>query len=380
VKRALFIASDLLCLGGISRFNQNLVHALCRDGWVLDIISRNDVANAGNGLCVRGHGRIRPMWLRKSVFVLRALWEGIVRRPDVLVCGHANFAFLCWLISRLIGRPYIVIAHGVEVWDLPAGLRRWGLAQANCAAAVSHFTACRLEERLPSLRDRIVWLPNTVDSERFRPAPRPSYLVNRYGLDLETKVILTVARFDAAEVYKGYDRVVDVLPSILAEVGKVRYLLVGCGSDVTRIREEVQSLDLTAHVTFCGFVPDEELVDHYNLCDLYVMPSIKEGFGIVFLEALACGKPVVAGNRDGSVDAVLGGDVGFLVDPTDGRQIAKAIGAVLTGRAPGRLSDGPYLRRTIVAAYGMPRFCERVSECFARFVGQTHSTSRSCMN
>ncbi len=82
-------------------------------------------------------------------------------------------------------------------------------------------------------------------------------------------------------------------------------------------------------MTLAGYIPEEELNDHYNLCDVFAMPSKGEGFGIVFLEAMACGKPVLAGNKDGSVDALLGGKLGALVDPDDVAQIAETLIAIL---------------------------------------------------
>jgi len=119
----------------------------------------------------------------------------------------------------------------------------------------------------------------------------------------------------------------------------------------------VCELGLTANVTLAGYVPDHELRSHYNLCDVFAMPSKGEGFGIVFLEAMACGKPVVAGNKDGSVDAVLHGQIGALVDPDSVNDIGLALVQILAREHPQKLLFNPdILRQKAIAFYGYDQF------------------------
>src|SRR5213079_241912 len=155
----------------------------------------------------------------------------------------------------------------------------------------------------------------------------------------------------------GYDQMIRALPRILSEAPDARYLLVGTGPDRGRIERLVAGLGVRNAIVFAGFVPDEELSEHYNLCDVFAMPSKAEGFGIVFLEALACGKPVIAGNKDGSADAVMNGKLGVLVDPDSVAEIGEALILVLTKRHPlGILQKPERLRAEVIAAYGYPRF------------------------
>ncbi|MGA7616155.1 MAG: glycosyltransferase, partial [Thermoanaerobaculia bacterium] len=114
-------------------------------------------------------------------------------------------------------------------------------------------------------------------------------------------------------------------PSIHAEVPAVRYLVAGDGDDRARVEALATSLGVRDLVTFCGFVPDDELADHYRLADVFVMPSRGEGFGIVFLEAMACGTRVVAGNVDGSRDAIGHELAGATVDPSSQHEIAECV-------------------------------------------------------
>src|SRR5207248_1608633 len=111
------------------------------------------------------------------------------------------------------------------------------------------------------------------------------------------------------------------LPAIRREIPDVRYVLVGEGEDRARIETLVRELNLFGVVILAGGVSPRELADYYNLCDVFAMPSKGEGFGIVYLEALACGKPVLAGNGDGSSEPLQNGKVGLLLDADDVDQI-----------------------------------------------------------
>ena len=111
-----------------------------------------------------------------------------------------------------------------------------------------------------------------------------------------------------------------------------------------------------------GFIPDEELCDYYNLCDVFAMPSKGEGFGIVYLEALACGKPTIGGNQDGAIDALCNGELGVLVDPDNIEQIAQAIVDILQGKHPLPILYQPdLLRQKVIEIYGFDKFKERLA-------------------
>jgi glycosyltransferase involved in cell wall biosynthesis len=203
----------------------------------------------------------------------------------------------------------------------------------------------------------VVVLPNTVASDRFTPGPKPAHLLAKYGLTADQPIILTVARLSSGEQYKGYDKILAALPQIRQQIPQVHYLLVGKGEDQARVRGLVEAHQLQDCVTLTGFIPDGELADHYRLCDVFAMPSKGEGFGIVYLEALACGKPTLGGNQDGAIDALCQGHLGALVDPDDINQIATALVDLLRGVYPNPLIYQPeLLREKVLATYGFAHF------------------------
>jgi len=131
---------------------------------------------------------------------------------------------------------------------------------------------------------------------------------------------------------KGHDLVLRALPKIIGHFPNVLYCVVGIGPYEKELREEMDRLHLTDRVRLMGKVPDEELVFLYNACGIFVMPSREiqkdghiEGFGIVYLEANACGKPVIGGNSGGVVEAVREDETGLLVDPASPDDLAEKV-------------------------------------------------------
>jgi glycosyltransferase involved in cell wall biosynthesis len=164
-------------------------------------------------------------------------------------------------------------------------------------------------------------LPNSIRAEWYGIRPKNRALVSRYHLDGK-RVLMTLGRVVAAERYKGFDEVLEVLPDL---DGDVSYVIAGGGNDIPRLQRKAVTLGVADRVIFTGLFPEEEKADLYNLADVYVMPSRGEGFGFVFLEAMACGVPVIASRLDGGREALRDGALGQLVDPTNPAEIRLAI-------------------------------------------------------
>jgi glycosyltransferase involved in cell wall biosynthesis len=173
-------------------------------------------------------------------------------------------------------------------------------------------------------QERFSVLPNAIHMDSYGMGPKDPALVARYGLQ-GRKVVMTLARYASNERYKGVDEVLAVLPRVLRQVPEVTYLVVGDGTDRPRLESVCRSLGLAPHVVFTGRIPEAEKADYFRLADAFVMPSRGEGFGFVFLEAMACGIPVVGGRNDGSADALGDGAFGRLVDPANAEELEAAI-------------------------------------------------------
>ena len=311
---------------------------------------------------------IYPSYLRTIFYILQILSFGMWQRPQLIITSHLNFTPPARLLQRLTGISYWTVAHGVEAWGIEQDIIKIALSKADRVLAVSHFTRDRMLQADYCLPDQIVVLPNTFDGDRFHIAPKSSKLQHRYGIPSDHCIILTVSRLVQSEQYKGYDRVLRALPQIRAAIPTVHYLLVGHGDDRPRIEHLIEELNLCNNVTLAGFIPDTELCDHYNLCDVFAMPSKREGFGIVYLEAMACGKPCVGGNKDGAVDALVHGELGVLVDPDDLNEIAQVLVQLLQGKYPNSLLYQPEeLRQAVLNHFGPDVFQQRLAQYLGAF-------------
>jgi len=350
-------------VGGIQTFSRFVIHAL-RDIFPrakLDVFSKNDTSfpdptdNPASTFTPLGWW---PTRLRTAAFTAELTRRAIKERPELIITTHANFAPVAHSMKSLLGIPFVAIGHGIEVWDLKQGTVWRALRAATVIAAVSTFTRDKISSALQLPKDAIAVLPNTFDPEEFYPDTRkPHFLLARYGLRPNQPIILTISRLASAERYKGYDQILRALAQVRERFPDVRYILGGRGPDRGRVESLVRELGIAENVILAGYVPDHELRSHYNLCDVFAMPSKGEGFGIVFLEAMACGKPVVAGNKDGSVDAILNGQIGALVDPDSVGEIGSALIQILAREHPQKLLFNPdALRRKAIEVYGYQQF------------------------
>jgi len=350
--------------GGIQRYSRFLLEALL-DVWPeqrYEVFLKNDQRHPTGlgGVRLHATGRL-PRRLRSPGFAAQIASRALVDRPRLVIVGHLNFAVVSDWLDRYFGVPSWIVTYGIEAWGVERPALRRALARASCVVSISRYTAQRLILEQGLDPERLAILPCTFDPDLFQPRERSPRLLASLGLLPEQPILLTVARLAGRDRYKGYDLVFSALPGILAEIPDVHYVLVGEGDDRARIERRVRELGIERHVTLAGFVPDDELADYYNLCSLFAMPSKREGFGIVYLEAMACGKPSIAGNRDGARDALADGELGVLVDPDDASAFGAAAVEVLSGRHPNRVVyDSGELRRQVVERFGPASFRRRL--------------------
>lgn len=298
-----------------------------------------------------------PLSLRTAAFAAQIMSNGLCQRPNLVISTHLNFTIAAYWLKQFAGIPYWTVAHGVEAWNINNSALQTALHHADRILAVSNYTRDRLLKEQNLDPNKISVLPNTFNHQLWEISDKPDYLLKRHGLQSQQPVILTVSRLSREEPYKGYNKILAALPQIRASIPTVRYIIVGKGDDLPRLKEFIVRHQLEDCVTLAGFIPDEELKDYYNLCDVFAMPSKGEGFGIVYLEALACGKPTLGGDRDGAIDALCQGELGVLVNPDDIKAIAQTLIAILQKNYPHSLIDHPEaLRQKVIENFGFESF------------------------
>ena len=282
---------------------------------------------------------------------IRFVWTTLraaAARPavDWIVCGHVNLLPIASAAAALSGARIILVVYGMEVWE-PGGTRtKLLLSRVFAVVSISQVTIDRMQRWARLATPRVHLLPNGVDLSRYTPGARSETLVSRWSLH-SRRVLLTVGRMDAAEQAKGFDEILDVLPQLIAEIPELIYVAVGDGSDRARLEAKAGALGIKAHCLFPGYVSESEKLEYYRLADLFVMPSRLEGFGYVFLEALAVGVPVIASKVDGSREAVRNGEWGALVDPDRPEELLAAIrSALVQSKVPPRADLDIFSRET----------------------------------
>ncbi|MDZ8094255.1 MAG: glycosyltransferase family 4 protein [Nostoc sp. DedQUE05] len=304
-----------------------------------------------------------PKLLQPILFATKIIILAIIQHPVIVISTHVNYAIVCYIVKFFTGTPYWVVAHGLEVWDIENKATKFALEKADKIISVSNYTRQRLLQDTNIDSEKIVILPNTFDASKFPINSKPTYLLKRYNLTDEQPVILTVTRLGSMAKYKGYDQILHALVKVRSHLPNVHFILAGKGDDILRIKALVTNLNLQDCVTIAGFVPEQELCDHYNLCDVFALPSKGEGFGIVFLEALACGKPVLAGNQDGSIDPLAEGKLGCLVDPDNVEEIADNLIQILQGDCSNPVIYQPeYLQQKTIEAFDFSQFRESLAK------------------
>ncbi len=318
--------------GGIARYTQDLLRALCSlvgERGSVWAIPRRIVDDPGP---LPANLAYLPEAAAGRRAFLRALIKALGSRPgpDVVICGHICLVPYAWLAARWARVPLVLFGYGIDVWEPTSSrLGNFLAARADALVCITEVTADRFCAWLGRDAAKAAILPPCVDLTAFTPGPPRQDLLAEHGLEGK-QVLMTMSRLDASERYKGHDEILAVLPELLAKRPELVYLIVGDGDDRPRLEQKVEVLGLTPHVRFAGRIDEARKADYYRIADAFAMPGRGEGFGIVYLEAMACGIPVLASVLDGSREAVKEGDLGMMVDPRDPQALRAALDELLS--------------------------------------------------
>lgn len=347
----LVVASNLSAVGGIQAYNRTLISALRREGERVRTIELSTTAVVS-----------------KVRFVLGFFRAAIFERPDLILVTNINFSPLAYTAKLLLRIPYTVTIYGIEVARVQSVIQKKALSQALLVVKLFNQAERDITRQLPSLRGKMVTIPNSVDDKKFVVfKEKPREFLRKYQF-MNAKLVLTVCRLSASERdNKGYAKVIEAFPEVLKKVPDARYILVGDGDDRVATEVLVKRLNLEEKVLLPGAVKDEEMAGYYNLADVFVYVSKREGFpAIVLLEALACGTPVVCGDQPDAIGSSFDGTLGFVVNPDDRVALADAIVKVLSGSAPKHFYVREELRQKVLAEYGYNVYRRHVTAFLSR--------------
>lgn len=326
----LFTLQTFSTTGGIQKMTRTLAHALnqlaLQNNWHFNLWSAYDFDTD-----------LLPQYLpaknftgfgSRVMFTLKAFLKA--PKFDMVIISHINMALVGRVIKNINPKCKIwVVAHGIEVWNELSSTKKWLLKNCDRVICVSSFTKQQVVTKHGIDADKCEVLNNSLDPFMNLPVTfnKPQYLTNRYNLADNAPLLLTLTRLNAAEQYKGYEQVIKIIGNLKQTFPAIKYIIAGKydEDEKNRINKLIKTYNVEEQVLLTGFVEETELIDHFLMANLFVLPSSNEGFGIVFIEALACGLPVVCGNIDGSVDAIKNGLLGRAVNPNDLNELEKAL-------------------------------------------------------
>lgn len=295
---------------------------------------------------------LRPTYHNGNLNLIQKIW--VFLTEDIIIKIKAVYKITClikkekikvvcigelvsgsWIglfCKRFLGCKVINFIHGEEIttvitWGNYGSRRKDNLAKADAVVAVSNFTRSALINLMQVNPEKIELITNGVDTSRFYAGPKSQYVIEKFGLQGK-RILLSVGRLVER---KGFDMTIKALPSILEECPNIQYVIVGTGEYFGELKKLAAENGVTDNITFAGKVNEKELIELYQTCDLFIMPNRElsdkdtEGFGLVFLEANACGRAVIGGRAGGVVDAIQEGKNGLLVNGWDIADIKRAV-------------------------------------------------------
>ena len=305
-----------------------------------------------------------PTAAQKVRFGSRIATLQSLQRVRWILFGHLGLARAQAALPSGLQQPYGVFLHGIEVWcPLPESDRRV-LRRAALRIANSEFTARRVMQRHTDIGPVIACpLALAPEDERAVDEALPA--------EPREPLVLMVGRMDAGEGYKGHTEAIAAWPRVLADRPDAKLVIVGDGDDKPRLEALAARAGVTGAVEFRGFLGHDDLRDIYRRAALFLMPSRGEGFGIVYLEAMAHGLPCIGSRHDAAGDVIVDGQTGFLVAQDDEAEIAERVTQLLRDPAL-RQTMGQAGRDRVRAVFSFERFSSRLVEAIER-----HLDSRS---
>lgn len=325
--------------GGVQRAGRHLASVMTEfaasRGMECRLLSLNDspelhrMSVSGREIVFTGCERAKGRFAATAIRAAR-------RKAKLVVAGHPNLAPVVAAMRLAAPRmKSIICTHGIEVWEPLPSLRRKALRSAHLVLAPSQYTANHVITDQGVAREKVRVLPWALDPQfeamlaaKTRTEPPPGFP--------EGRVVLTVGRWLESERYKGMDTLITALPKLLTRWPELQLVLVGEGDDRAWLENMAEESGVARHVHFLGGLTYAQLGACYAASEIFALPSRGEGFGLVYLEAMACSKPVIGGAHGGAPEVIEDGKTGYLVQHGDAVQLATAMETLLANPELGK--------------------------------------------
>lgn len=372
-KKIIYLASDVFSKGGIQRYSRaqidiarkyfNDENVIIQSLWP----PKSDAFEGTINIGYYGQGRSLASKIKYS---LSFLINVIKNKPDFIWINHIRLLPLAFLGKVLIPNAGIILnVYGLEIWS---GLRYFEKSLINKEINIisdSHYTSRYIQEKYLVKEDRIHVIWDPVDTNRFIPIPGiKASVASRYQIPYkeDSLILMILGRISITSRHKGYDRLINVLKSI--EYENILLVICGDGNDRTRLERRVRDEGLVERIFFTGLIPEKDLVEVYNLADLFVLVSERgfqkgEGVPLTPLEAASCGIPIIVGDEDGSQEAVQEGINGYIVSPKSPEKLRERI-MDLYNHPEKREKMGIQARERIVKEFSYQIFEMRLKKVF----------------
>lgn len=324
---------DLADVGGVQEASRQTARALqnicAREECSTNFLSLNDRRGPDQFVAGETSFVFRGFKRSKLSFVLSAL-ASARKNPGIVLAAHPNLAVPAMWMKRFAPQSKtIVMTHGIDVWEPLSASRRSALLSADAVLAPSTYTMKKLTEIQGVPFGKIRKLPWSLNSDVLQMAEAPASLPSPPAGFPPSPVILTVGRWAASERYKGVDELIRAVAQLRESLSDLTLVAIGGGDDLPRLKQIAADESVTSGVMFYEGLSRPELSACYAAADVFALPSTGEGFGFVFLEAMAFGKPVIGVSLGGVTDLVQNGVNGYLVPPNDRSGLIQSLDRVL---------------------------------------------------
>jgi phosphatidylinositol alpha-1,6-mannosyltransferase len=312
--------------GGISKYNCDLIEALLRIENIdeISLINRNrydeDAFKHPKLNIVKNRHKTIFSYINEAFKASKKLFNS-----GIIICGHINLLPLAYLLSTLAKTKVVLLVYGIDVWKHPGFLKKLLCSRIGNIWSISNFTLNKMNEWANILCCNCTVIPNAINLNEYNNTScDKNIFIEKYSIE-GTKILLSICRLSSRERYKGIDEIIEIMPELLRNYKNLKYVIAGTGDDIPRLMDKVDRLGLNDSVKFIGYVNEADKKYMLSTADAFVMPGRGEGFGFVYLEAIACGLPTLGSTLDGSREALMNGKIGFLCNPDSKQSIIDGV-------------------------------------------------------